>query len=406
MDEPIPEKRPRLQSNEENSTSQKKIIQLDVIKAILPIELTQPIQYCDVFTATVSNLKTISPIMAELSQKMPLNKLNHLKRVNKSRIILCSIDDALECLCIEDNKKMIANLGFGHSISNIDLIKAHETAIKSVIRWYLDYYKISRHLIDLLSEKVELEPVASAAPVLSWQYADAIKKWPCKFHQNQEFEKMYEGKWFKDTESDFIIQIMNICRFLCKEINKNASGIAVDPRTNSIVAIGFDELNKHPLMHCPMVLIDSIARTQNGGAWNDFLLYDGSIYTNDDNNDDERTLAGVGPTLQSLIRSKFPSVCCGAERPRPIDEDIERKIDESINTDNLAKYGPYLGTGYDIYLTQEPCVMCCMALTHSRVRRIFFKEKHSKGAICSLTNFSSIKALNHHFQAFQVDCNS
>lgn len=404
MDESIPKKRPRLQSNKRKIASDEKM--LDRITAILPNKLTQPIQYCDVLTATVSNLKTLSPIMAELSQKMPLNKLNHLKRVNKSRIILCSVQDVLECLLIEDNKEKIADIGFGDSISNIDLINAHETAIISVIRLYLEYYKISQRLIDLLSEKVELVSVASEAPILNWQYADAVKKWPCKFHQNKEFEQMYEGKRFTDTESDFIIQTMKVCRFLCKEIKKNASGIAVDPRTNSIVAIGFDELNKHPLMHCPMVLIDSIARTQSGGAWNDFLLHDGSIYANDVNNDDEQTLSGVGQTLQSLIQSKFPSVRCGAERPRPIDEDIERKIDESINSDNLTKYGPYLGTGYDIYITQEPCVMCCMALTHSRVRRIFFNEKKAKGAICSLTNFSSINALNHHFQAFQVDCNS
>lgn len=406
MDELIPEKRPRLELNEGNNINNEKMIQLGVIRAILPNELTQPIKYCDVFTATISNLRTVSPIMAELSQKMPLIKLNHLKRVNKSRIILCSFQDVLTFLLSDDNKEKIADRGFSDSISFIDLRNANETVIKSAIRLYLEYYNISRHLIELLNEQVELVSVASDGPVLNWQYADAVKKWPCKFHQNKEFEKMYEGKWFTDTESDFIIQIIEICRFVCKETKKNASGIAVDPRTNSIVAIGFDELNKHPLMHCPMVLIDSIARTQNGGAWNDFLLDDGSIYANDDNNDDEQTLAGVGPTLQILIRSKFPSVSCGAERARPCDEDIERKIDESINNDNLAKYGPYLGTGYDIYLSEEPCVMCCMALTHSRVRRIFFNEKHSKGAIDSMTNFSSIKALNHHFQAFQVDCNS
>lgn len=176
-------------------------------------------------------------------------------------------------------------------------------------------------------------------------------------------------------------------------LGKEVSGVAVDPRTKCIVAVGTDKIEKHPLMHCATVLIDAVARSQNGGAWNNYLI---------ENYEDDYTISGVNECIRKLIRSKYPTVRFGAERVKSVEENRQNPLNVDANIDNLAKYGPYLCTGYDVYLWKEPCVMCSMALTHSRIRNIFFHATQPTGAICTLAKLQSIKALNHHFQVFHI----
>lgn len=40
----------------------------------------------------------------------------------------------------------------------------------------------------------------------------------------------------------------------------------------------------------------------------------------------------------------------------------------------------YYAQMYDVYVTHEPCTMCCMALVHSRIRRLVFWRGMTTGA--------------------------
>ena len=93
------------------------------------------------------------------------------------------------------------------------------------------------------------------------------------------------------------------------------------------------------------------------------------------------------------------------------------KYIEENNQNNIVLKGskpvilPYLCTSYDVYLTNEPCVMCAMALLHSRIKRLFYLDAFSLGidevdcwndhAITKL-QIHTKKGLNHHFEVFKV----
>lgn len=381
------------------------------IKAILSDEYSKPLKRCSVYVGTINDIKFISKAMRELCQQMPLKDLNHLKRVNKSKLILCSLHEMVKYLRenseLETMQEILSTFGSQNlSPTEEDLQKASAITTATVIKHFLESCNLSTELVTILSEKLEIISVAAFPPVLSWQYADVTKEWPCKFHPNKDLERLYNGNWFSNDETIYHTKIMEICEFLCNKLRKEVSGIAVDPRTKSIVAVGFTEIERHPLMHCAMVLIDAVARSQNGGAWNDYLKEnnDGidAVYTVSPENSVDYTLSGVSPSIRKLIQSTFPDVAFGAERVKSVDENRQNYMNMDENSDNLAKYGPYLCTGYVVYLWKEPCIMCSMALTHSRIRTIFFHEKRPTGAICSLTKLQTIKPLNHHFQVFHI----
>lgn len=80
----------------------------------------------------------------------------------------------------------------------------------------------------------------------------------------------------------------------------------------------------------------------------------------------------------------------------------EKKRQTAASTGNVRKKetdGYYL-TGLDVYLNEEPCAMCSMALVHSRVRRVFWIKSRSDGGLGSRYKFHEKKSLNHHFKVY------
>ena len=63
------------------------------------------------------------------------------------------------------------------------------------------------------------------------------------------------------------------------------------------------------------------------------------------------------------------------------------------------KTANYRLPGTTLYVTLEPCTMCCGALIHARVKRLVFAAREPKaGAVVSTVAILNNPALNHHVE--------
>ena len=61
----------------------------------------------------------------------------------------------------------------------------------------------------------------------------------------------------------------------------------------------------------------------------------------------------------------------------------------------------YLCSGFEVYVNREPCLMCGMALLHSRVSAVYFKEwRENFGAFKNRLHCNT--RLNHRYRAFRL----
>ncbi|XP_034417105.1 probable inactive tRNA-specific adenosine deaminase-like protein 3 [Cyclopterus lumpus] len=204
--------------------------------------------------------------------------------------------------------------------------------------------------------------VPARAPLTRPQFELASKYWPTSFHEDKQVTVALRGELFSPLQKARMHAYMTAALTAARaaaELGMEAVGAAaVDPATERIVAVGHDCRGDHPLHHAVMVCIDLVARSQGGGC----SAFDG-----------------------------YPA--CQFTSPTP------DAVQSAAGAEASAQ--PYICTGYDLYVTREPCVMCAMALVHSRIGRVFYGTASADGAIGTKYKIHSRKDLNHHFEVYK-----
>lgn len=118
-------------------------------------------------------------------------------------------------------------------------------------------------------------------------------------------------------------------------------------------------------------------------------------------NDDEELLCLVRETGEVACQVEAAAAACTSLRvlEHPAMLLVKRKAAIDSVTTALPRKD-YLCTGLVGILPFEPCLMCAMALTHSRIRAIIVTSIASKDGPWSQYGLHQLRGLNHHYRVY------
>jgi len=328
------------------------------LRAVLGSAARSPVPLVPALAAQILDKKQTSTLIRRLNEVLPVPRLQHLKRVKS---------------CREDNSILLLlwRLDDDDNCDNVD----SSQVVSKLTAAGVDVAAFSPHF--------RRHEVAAFAPLTRAQF-EGLKTaggggayWPCNFHEDKYFESLVTNSHELWAEENRRLQADYMGAAL-RSGGGRGGGVVVDPGTNTVIAEGHGT-DGHPLHHTVINLVDLVARSQGGGALEHTSRLASLRFTRERSAGAEEEDHEERPTTSHNHLKRFGSIA---------------------QLSSVPKTGPYLCTGYDVYLVQEPCHMCSMALIHMRTRRVFYSQPSRDGALGTADKIHTLEGLNHRYEVF------
>ena len=208
-------------------------------------------------------------------------------------------------------------------------------------------------------------PVPVHQPKSRAQYEIASKLWPCSFHEDKDLERLLAATWFSTNTVEEKFEFMRMSAAL------------------SLAGRDFQ-------WRCGINSAEVIYRLRD--QFNGAVLPLASACS-----------GANGIVIVDSGSSRILAAACVGKSEHPLRHSVMEALDliAQDQVDSAVDSASYLCNGCDVYLTHEPCIMCCMALLHARAKCVFFVEKCSYGGLVSAVRLHTLPSINHRYQVFR-----